>query len=68
MDITPVSDKKIRARAWYVSQFGAGNLKYVGPEPDQESLNNQLKNNAERRAKGERIYENFRRLSESMSF
>lgn len=68
VDITSVSDKKIRARAWYVSQFGAGNLKYTGPEPDQERLNNQLKSNAEKREKGEKIYENFRRLSESMSF
>ena len=68
VDITSVSDKKIRARAWYVSQYGAGNLKYVGPEPDQEKLNNQLKNNTERREKGEKIYENFRRLQESMSF
>lgn len=68
VDITSVSDKKIRARAWYVSQFGEGNLKYTGPEPDQENINKQLKSNAERIAKGEKIYENFRRLSESMSF
>jgi len=68
VDITGVSDKKIRARSWYVSQFGAGNFKYVGPEPDQASVNNSLKSNAERIAKGEKIYENFRRLSESMSF
>jgi LmbE family N-acetylglucosaminyl deacetylase len=68
VDITNVSDKKIRARGWYVSQYGPGNLKYVGPEPDKEKLDNQLKNNEERRAKGEKIYEKFRRLSESMSF
>jgi LmbE family N-acetylglucosaminyl deacetylase len=68
VDITDVSENKIRARAWYVSQFGAGNLKYVGPEPDRENIARQLKNNAERIAKGEKIYENFRRLSESMSF
>jgi len=68
VDITKVSDKKIRARACYVSQFGAGNLKYVGPEPDQENLKRRLNNNAERIAKGEKIYERFRRLSESMSF
>jgi LmbE family N-acetylglucosaminyl deacetylase len=68
VDITSVNEKKIRARAWYVSQFGAGNLKYVGPEPDQARLNSQLKSNAERIAKGEKIYENFRRVSESMSF
>ncbi len=68
VDITDVSDKKIRARAWYVSQFGAGNLKYVGPEPDQERLASQLKRNAERIASGQKVYENFRRLSESMSF
>jgi LmbE family N-acetylglucosaminyl deacetylase len=68
VDITKVSDKKIRARAWYVSQFGPGNLKYVGPEPDQENLKRQLTNNAGRIEKGEKILEKFRRLSESMSF
>jgi LmbE family N-acetylglucosaminyl deacetylase len=68
VDITSVSDKKIRARAWYVSQFGAGNLKYVGPEPDQERINSQLKSNADRIAQGNKVYENFRRLHESMSF
>jgi LmbE family N-acetylglucosaminyl deacetylase len=68
VDITDVSEKKIKARAWYVSQFGAGNIKYIGPEPDQERLNSQLKRNTERIANGEKIYENFRRLSESMSF
>ncbi len=68
VDITEFSENKIRARSWYVSQFGAGNFKYVGPEPDQERLNQQLKRNADRIAKGERISENFRRLSSSMSF
>jgi LmbE family N-acetylglucosaminyl deacetylase len=68
VDVTAVSDKKIRARSWYVSQFGAGNLKYIGPEPDQASVSNLLKRNTERIAGGEKIYENFRRLSESMSF
>ncbi len=56
VDITSVSDKRISARAWYVSQFGAGNFKYAGPEPDQESLKNQLSRNAERIANGEKIY------------
>ncbi len=68
VDITKVSDKKIRARAWYVSQFGPGNLKYVGPEPDQENIKRQLTRNSERIAGGDKIYERFRRLSESMSF
>jgi LmbE family N-acetylglucosaminyl deacetylase len=68
IDITAFSDKKIRARSWYVSQFGPGNFKYVGPEPDQDNLNRQLKSNAERIANGERIYENFRRVSSSLSF
>ncbi len=68
VDVTNVSDKKIRAFAWYVSQYGEGNLKYVGPDPDQEKLNNSLKRNAEKIANGEKSYENFRRLSESMSF
>ena len=68
VDVTAVSDKKIRSRAWYVSQFGAGNFKYVGPEPDQKNLINQLSSNAERIAKGEKVTERFRRLTESMSF
>jgi LmbE family N-acetylglucosaminyl deacetylase len=68
VDVTSVSANKIRGRAWYVSQYGAGNMKYVGPQPDQERLNKQLKANEERIAKGEKIYENFRRLQESMSF
>ena len=68
VDITSVNDKKIRARSWYVSQFGKGNFKYVGPEPDQAIMNNSLKSNYEKIAKGEKIYENFRRLAESMSF
>jgi LmbE family N-acetylglucosaminyl deacetylase len=68
VDITGVSDKKIRARSWYVSQFGEGNFKYVGPEPDQKTLNERLKSNAEKIANGERIYENFRRVTESLSF
>lgn len=68
IDITDFSDKKIRSRSWYVSQFGPGNFKYVGPEPDQDNLNRQLKSNAERIANGERIYESFRRVSSSLSF
>lgn len=68
VDITDVSDKKIRAFTWYVSQFGAGNLKYVGPEPDQKSLLEKLKSNAESIAKGERSFESFRRVSESNGF
>jgi LmbE family N-acetylglucosaminyl deacetylase len=68
VDVTKVSDKKIRSRAWYVSQFGPGNLKYIGPEPDSQELEKRLKANSERISKGEKIYEKFRRLSESMSF
>jgi LmbE family N-acetylglucosaminyl deacetylase len=68
VDVTAVSEKKVRARSWYVSQFGPGNLKYVGPEPDQENLKRQLGSNGERIAKGEKIFEKFRRLSESLSF
>lgn len=68
VDVTAVSEKKIRARGWYVSQFGPGNFKYVGPEPDQENLKKQLSSNAERIAKGEKINERYRRLSESMSY
>ena len=68
VDVTAVSEKKIRARGWYVSQFGPGNFKYVGPEPNQENIKKQLSSNAERIAKGEKILERYRRLSESMSF
>ena len=68
VDVTNVSETKIRSRILYVSQFGAGNMKYVGPEPDQKRLNEQLKNNAERIVKGEKIYENLRRVQESLSY
>lgn len=68
VDVTTVSDKKIRARGWYVSQFGAGNFKYVGPEPDRENLEKLLTDNAERIAEGEKVTERFRRLTQSMSF
>lgn len=68
VDVTEVSEIKIRSRIWYVSQFGAANMKYVGPEPDQQRLKEQLKSNAERIAKGEKIYENIRRIQESISF
>jgi len=68
VDITEVSEIKIRSRILYVSQFGAGNLKYIGPEPDQQRLKEQLKNNAERIEKGEKIFENLRRVQESLSF
>lgn len=68
VDVTSVSDKKIRSRAWYVSQFGPGNLKYIGPEPDQAELQKSLDRNAERIKNGEKITERFRRVTESMSF
>lgn len=68
VDISTVSDKKIRSRAWYVSQFGAGNFKYVGPEPDQENLKKLLDSNAEKISKKEKVYEKFRRVTESLSF
>ena len=67
VDVTSVSDKKIRSRAWYVSQFGPGNFKYVGPEPDQAALKQQLDENAAK-IKNEKVYEKFRRLTESLSF
>ncbi len=68
VDVTGLSEKRIRARAWYVSQFGQGNIKYSGPELDQTRLNNLLKTNTESMAKGDKVYENFRRLTGSMSF
>ena len=68
VDVTSLSDEKIRSRAWYVSQFGAGNEKYVGPEVDQERLDELLKANAEKIANGEKVYETFRRVTSSMSF
>jgi LmbE family N-acetylglucosaminyl deacetylase len=68
VDVTTVADKKIRSWAWYVSQFGPGNFKYVGPEPDQAELKRLLDVNAEKIAKNEKVYEKFRRLTESLSF
>lgn len=68
VDITDVSNNKIRARAWYVSQFGPGNFKYVGPEIDLKSMNEKLRINSDKIGKGDKIYESFRRVSESLSF
>ena len=68
VDVTSVADKKIRSRAWYVSQFGPGNFKYSGPEPDQAELKQLLDANAEKIAKNEKVTEKFRRLTESLSF
>lgn len=68
VDVTDVTEIKIRSRIWHVSQFGEGNLKYVGPEPDQQKLQEQLKLNSERISKGEKMYENFRRVQSSLSF
>lgn len=68
VDVTEVSELKLRSRILYVSQFGAGNIKYVGNEPDQQRLKEQLKSNADRIAKGEKIFENMRRVQESISY
>ena len=68
VDVTEVSELKLRSRILYVSQFGAGNIKYVGNEPDQQRLKEQLKSNADRIAKGEKILENMRRVQESISY
>lgn len=68
VDVTEVSELKLRSRILYVSQFGAGNIKYVGNEPDQQRLKEQLKSNADKIAKGEKIFENMRRVQESISY
>ena len=66
VDITDVAELKWKAACQHTSQMGKGNLKYTGPEMAPED-----KENMKRRIRKDpdgKIYEQFRRLQESMSF
>ncbi len=66
VDITDVADLKWKATCQHTSQFGKGNIKYTGPVMDPED-----QANAKRRIQpgpDGKVYENFRRLQESLSF
>jgi LmbE family N-acetylglucosaminyl deacetylase len=67
VDITDVAEKKFEAACQHVSQFGKGNLKYTGPTMDAEDRENMRKRRLRKEADG-KIYEQFRRLQESLSF
>ena len=66
VDITDVADLKWKASCQHTSQTGKGNLKYTGPVMDPED-----QTNAKRRIQpgpDGKVYEQFRRLQESLSF
>jgi LmbE family N-acetylglucosaminyl deacetylase len=67
VDITDVAELKFQAAIQHTSQWGQANFKYTGPEMAPEDVEKQR---ARRLRKGEdgKIYENFRRLEESLSF
>ena len=67
VDITDVAELKFEASCQHVSQFGKGNLKYTGPTMDPEDRENMRKRRLRKEADG-KIYEQFRRLQESLSF
>lgn len=66
VDISDVADLKWQAACKHTSQFGKGNLKYTGPEMDPETKEN-MKRRVTKAADG-KVYEQFRRLQESLSF
>lgn len=67
VDITDVAELKAEARCQHTSQFGKGNLKYSGPEMDPADKE-QMKVRSLRKDADGKIYEQFRRLQESLSF
>ena len=66
VDITDVAELKWQAACKHASQFGKGNLKYTGPEMDAEDKE-RMRSRVRKDADG-KVYENFRRLQESLSF
>jgi len=66
VDITNVADQKWQASCQHTSQVGKGNMKYTGPEmalADKEKLKEDIAKDSDGK-----VYENFRRLQESLSF
>ena len=66
VDITDIAELKWQAACQHTSQMGKGNMKYTGPEmapEDKESMRRMMRKDADGK-----IYEQFRRLQESLSF
>jgi len=66
VDITDVAELKWQASCQHVSQMGKGNMKYTGPVMDPEDKE-RMKQRIRKDPDG-KIYEQFRRLQESLSF
>jgi LmbE family N-acetylglucosaminyl deacetylase len=67
VDITDVAELKFQAACKHTSQWGKGNAKYTGPEMDPEDVARQRERRLRKGPDG-KIYEQFRRVQESMSF
>jgi len=67
VDITDVAELKFQAACQHTSQFGKGNIKYIGPEMAPDDMERQRARRLKKDPDG-KIYENFRRLQESLSF
>lgn len=67
VDITDVAELKYQALSQHTSQYGQGNFKYTGPEMAPEDKA-KIRERVMRKADDGRIYEEFRRLEESLSF
>ena len=67
VDITDVAENKYQAAIQHTSQFGKGNIKYTGTEMDEEDKQS-IKDRTLRKDSDGKIYEEFRRLEESLSF
>jgi LmbE family N-acetylglucosaminyl deacetylase len=67
VDITDVVEQKYQAACQHVSQFGKGNMKYTGSQMDPTDKENLKKRYIGKSSDG-KIYEEFRRLQESLAF
>jgi LmbE family N-acetylglucosaminyl deacetylase len=67
VDITDVVEQKYQAACQHVSQFGKGNMKYTGSQMDPTDKENLKKRYMGKSSDG-KIYEEFRRLQESLAF
>ena len=67
VDITDTAELKWQALCQHTSQYGSGNMKYIGPEMTPEDKEN-LRQRIMRRDSDGKIYERFRRVRESLSF
>ena len=66
LDITDVAELKLKAYSKHVSQFGEQNFKYTGGEMAPQDIEN-IRQNLKKDKDG-KIWEQFRRVRESMSF